>query len=81
MLICLLHLFTVADALFLLILYGSHLAKSDQHTTLRKAVWGVCMFFWGVIALPLYWHRHIAPILREYPAASSVESISGDTAG
>lgn len=73
--IAILHLFTVADALYLLLLYGLHVMRSDRYTPVGKLLWGVFMFSLGVIALPLYWHLHVVPFLREFPLASAVESI------
>jgi hypothetical protein len=63
-----LHFFTMAEMLGLLVFYILHLFRTEEIAQDKKALWAVVLFMGNAIAMPVYWYLHIWTPLRRREA-------------
>lgn len=54
-----LHFFTMVEVLVLLVVYMTHLFKTDRVSQDKKVLWAVVLFLGNIIAMSIYWYLYI----------------------
>jgi hypothetical protein len=57
--ILILHLFAMADIIFLIIYYLGDITKNPKVPDNQRFIWGLAIFFGNIIAFPIYWNKYI----------------------
>lgn len=63
-----LHFFTMAEMVGLLVFYISHLFRTEAVAQDKKALWAVVLFMGNALSMPVYWYLYVWKPLRSGPS-------------